>query len=117
MVAEARRRHASLANARFETTPGTDLAALPMAGFNLVLAVDSFPYIVQAGLAPVHVAGAARALRPGGALAVLNLSYGRGIEADRADAAAWATAHGLTLEQAGTRPFALWDGAAWVLRR
>lgn len=117
MVAEARRRHAAVANARFETTPGADLAALPAAAFDLVLAVDSFPYIVQSGLAPIHVEGAARALRPGGALVVLNLSYGRGPEADRADAAAWAAAHGLALEQAGTRPFALWDGSAWVLRR
>ena len=117
MVAEARRRHAGLANARFEVTAGFDLSMLAAAGFDLVLAVDSFPYIVQAGLAPAHVAGAARALRPGGALAVLNLSYGRGIEADRADAMAWAAASGLTLGSGGTRPFALWDGVAWVLRK
>ncbi len=117
MVAEARRRYAGLANVRFETTPGLDLAMLPAVGFDLVLAVDSFPYIVQAGLAPAHVAGAARALRPGGALAVLNLSYGRGVEADRADAEGWAAASGLTLDGGGTKPFALWDGAAWVFRR
>lgn len=117
MVAEARRRHAGLANARFETTPGRDLAALPPAAFDLVLAVDSFPYIVQAGLAPGHVAGAARALRPGGTLAVLNLSYRCDPVGDRADAAAWAKAGGLALEIAGARPFALWDGTAYVLRK
>lgn len=117
MVVEARRRYAGLANARFETTQGLDLAMLPAAGFDLVLAVDSFPYIVQAGLAPAHFTGAARALRPGGALAVLNFSYGRDVEADRADATAWAAAGGLTLEEGGTRPFTLWDGMAWVFRR
>ena len=117
MVAEARRRHAGLANARFETTEGAGLAMLPEAGFDIVLAVDSFPYIVQAGLAPAHFAGAARALRPGGTLAVLNLSYGRSAEADRADATAWAAASGFTLERAGARPFTLWDGTAWVFRR
>jgi SAM-dependent methyltransferase len=110
MVAEARRRHADLPNARFETTPGRDLSALPAGAFDLVLAVDSFPYLVQAGVAEAHVAGAARALRPGGALAALNLSYRGDPDRDRADAARWAGAHGLALEVAGATPFVLWDG-------
>ena len=83
---------------------------------DLVLAVDSFPYIVRLGQAVVarHVAGAVRALRPGGALVVLNLSY----DGDAtAEARRWAAAHGLVLEVAGERPFALWDGRAYVLRR
>ena len=119
MVAEARRRNATLANARFEQTAGRDLDALPSAAFDLVLAIDSFPYIVQAGhsLVDRHVAGAARVLRPGGALAVLNFSYRGDKAADCADAAALADAHGLALEQAGTAPFSVWDGTAFVLRR
>jgi len=119
MVAEARRRNAALANARFEQTAGRDLDALPGAAFDLVLAIDSFPYIVQAGhsLVDRHVEGAARVLRPGGALAVLNFSYRGNKAADRADAVALAGAHGLTLEQAGAAPFSVWDGTAFVLRR
>lgn len=117
MVAEARRRHAGLANTKFETTPGRGLAALPPAAFDLVLAVDSFPYIVQAGLAPAHVSDAARALRLGGALVMLNLSYRGDPAADRTDAATWAKACGLVLEVADARPFALWDGTAFVLRK
>jgi len=119
MVAEARRRHAGLANARFEHTSGADLDALPAAAFDLVLAIDSFPYIVQTGPATAdhHVAGAARALRPGGALVILNLSYRNDPAQDRADADDWARAHGFTLDVAGSAPFALWDGTAWVLRR
>jgi SAM-dependent methyltransferase len=119
MVAEARRRNAALANARFEQTAGRDLDALPGAAFDLVLAIDSFPYIVQAGhsLVDRHVEGAARVLRPGGALAVLNFSYRGDKAADRADAVALAGAHGLALEQAGTAPFSVWDGTAFVLRR
>ncbi len=116
MVAEARRRHAGLPNARFEATPGQDLSALPAGAFDLVLAVDSFPYLVQAGVAEAHVAGAARALRPGGALAALNLSYRGDPGRDRADAARWAEAHGMALEVAGATPFALWV-AAFVFRR
>ena len=117
MVAEARRRHAGLRNARFDATPGRDLSALPAGAFDLVLAVDSFPYLVQAGVAEAHVAGAARALRPGGALAALDLSYRGAPDRDRAAAARWAGAHGLVLEAAGATPFALWDGAAFVFRR
>ena len=117
MIAEARRRHAGLANTRFEITPGRDLATLPLAAFDLVLAVDSFPYIVQAGCAPRHVSDAARALRPGGALVVLNLSYRGDPDADRADATAWTRAYGLVMEVAGARPFALWDGTAYLLRK
>ncbi len=118
MVAEARRR-ARHENLRFEVTAGQDLAGVAEGAFDLVLAVDSFPYIVQVGddVAERHVAGAARALRARGALAVLNLSYRQDPAADRTDAAGWAARHGFTLERAGERPFALWDGTAFVLRR
>ena len=119
MVTEARRRNAALANARFEQTSGRDLDALPSAAFDLVLAIDSFPYIVQAGhsLVDRHVGGAARVLRPGGALVVLNFSYRGDRVADCADAVALAAAHGLVLEQAGIAPFGVWDGTAFVFRR
>lgn len=118
MVAEAQARHAALANVRFQQTRGHDLDALPGGAFDLVLAIDSFPYIVQAGHGTVdrHVAGAARILRPGGALVVLNFSYRGDGAADRADATALAAAHGLTLERADPAPFRLWDGTAFVLR-
>jgi len=111
MVAEARRRHG--ASARFAVTDGTRLA-LPDESFDLVLAVDSVPYLVQAGVAEAHVADAARVLRPGGALAILNLSY-RGLDADQADACRWAALHGLALTCEGEQPFRVWDGRAFLL--
>ena len=119
MVAEARRRCAGIEGLRFEATGGRDLDGLPPASLDLVLAVDSFPYVIQAGegVAERHVAGAARALRGGGALVLLNLSYGRDLAADRADAAAWAGRHGFAVEADGDRPFAIWDAVAFVLRR
>ena len=119
MVAEARRRQAGLANVRFEQTGGQDLAFLPDRAFDAVLAIDSFPYIVQTGdaVAQRHVADAARILRQGGALAILNLSYRNDVARDLADARRWAEAHGLQLETADPRPFQLWDASAYVLRR
>ena len=116
MVAEARRRWAGSPNIRFEITSGHGLDR-PPASLDLVLAVDSFPYIVQAGpdVAARHVSGAARALRPGGALVVLNLSYRGDPGADRADAEGWAAMGGLALRDHGT-PFRVWDGTAFVFR-
>jgi SAM-dependent methyltransferase len=117
MVAEARRRHAQ-PHLRFEATDGTGLAAQPDAAFDLVLAIDSFPYIIQAGddVVQAHISGAARVLRPGGALAILNLSYRADPPRDASDLVRWAAAAGL---RAGpiTAPFKLWDGTATVLRR
>ena len=112
MIAAARLRHDG-PNLRFALGDGS---FLPDAAFDLVLAVDSMPYMVQAGVADRAVADAARALRPGGALAMLNLSY-RGLDHDRAAARGWASDYGFTLVCEGATPFALWDGAAFVLRR
>ncbi|RYI35266.1 MAG: class I SAM-dependent methyltransferase [Acetobacteraceae bacterium] len=119
MLAEARARCAPWPHVRFAHTAGQDLDALEPRSLDLVLAVDSFPYIVRLGPTVVarHVAGAVRALRPGGALVVLNLSYGKGVAADVTEARGWALTHGLSLEVAGERPFTLWDGVAYVLCR
>ena len=116
MVAEARRRHQD-PRLQFELTEGRHLADLPPAAFDLILAVDSFPYLVQAGVAAMHIAGAAQALRPGGAICVLNLSYRGNAEADLQDALCWTAECGLSLERAGEKPFRIWDADAWVFRR
>ncbi len=112
MVAEAGRRHAA-PNLRFARTAGA-ADNLPNGPFDLVLAVDSMPYLIEAGLAHGHVAALRSRLRPGGNLVILNLSY-RGEAADAADARGWADTFGFDLRHAGKRPFRLWDGAAFVL--
>jgi SAM-dependent methyltransferase len=115
MVAEARTRHPGL---RFETCSGSDLAGIADASCDLVLAVDVFPYLVQGGLALASrmVAEAARVLRPGADLLILNFSY-RGADADRHDLPTIATACGFGVLRNGTREFVLWDGSIFWLRR
>ena len=112
MLREARRRRGSYA---LLVQTGT---ALPFrdAAFDLILAVDSFPYIVLAGEAENTMAEITRVLAPPGTIAILNLSY-RGLEADRADLARWARRYDLTIQVNGERPFSVWDGAAFILQR
>ncbi len=111
MIAEAQARYGALPGVRFAVTDGR---AIPHGPFGLVLLADTMPYVVAAGFADELVASAAASLRPGGALAVLNLSYGRDPGADEADAARWAAAHGWAMTV--SRPFKLWDGTAFLFR-
>lgn len=123
MVRAARARHAGCPRLRFARCSGRgDLSGLRDAGFDLVLAVDVFPYLAQAGRGVMRrqMAEAARVLRRRrrGHLVILNLRYGTAPAADRALLAAMAARSGLALARgAGCRPFALWDASAFVLRR
>jgi SAM-dependent methyltransferase len=100
-------------------TAGRDLAFLRGGRLDLVYAVDSFPYLQTAGLGLVatHVAEAARLLRPGGDLAILNLSYRGDLDLDCIEFAELCDARGLVPEVLGQQPFALWDGAAFLARK
>ena len=101
-------------NIRFATTDGLDLAGIADASMDLVLAVDSFPYVVQAGLGASMTAEIARALRPGGVFVALNVSYGDDPAAGIAD---WADDAGLVLTTSGMQPFTRWDGRVFVLEK
>ena len=70
-----------------------------------MLAVDAFPYLVRPvpAIAARHVADVAGLLQPGGALAIFNYSYRGDLDADRADIARLAAAHGFAIERNGTR--------------
>jgi hypothetical protein len=60
---------------------------------------------------------AARVLRPGGALLILNYSYRGDDTADREEVAALFAASGVAVERLGTRDLALWDAAAFLGRK
>ena len=119
MIEEARRRCGELTNVGFLCCNGQNLDGFADRSFDLVLAVDSFPYMiaVDPDIAARHVAEAARVLRRGGSLAILNFSYRGDLGQDRAEIGRLAAAYGFTVERAGTRDLALWDGATFLLRR
>ena len=118
MIAAARRRCVAFGNVTFHRSSGRDLSLFQENSFDLVLAVDSFPYLVQSGmeLVETHVIEAARVLGPGGDLVILNFSYRGGAAQDRADLSRLADACGFELVREGTREFALWDGLAFHLK-
>ena len=119
MIEEAQRRCAALANVEFAVCDGLSLAALAGRRFDLILAVDAFPYLVAADLALAerHIADAAHLLPRGGVLVILNYSYRGDLGADRHAVADLSERYGLTVERNGTRDFNIWDGATFLLRR
>jgi SAM-dependent methyltransferase len=119
MAALARMRCAALRNVAFILTSGRDLAPIADASMDLIVAVDSFPYVVQsgAGLAQRHIEEAARILEPGGDLVMFNFSYRGDPERDRRDVAALARAAGLAVERNGTAALTTWDALIFHLRK
>lgn len=114
MLAEARRRACDLDGVLLLRGSGLDLGALRDGIADLVYAVDSFPYLVEAGVAAAHLAEARRVLRPGGTLLILNYSYRGDLEADRAELSA---APGFGVVETGGAPFRHWDGRCFLLER
>lgn len=112
MVAEAGRRCAGLPNVRVEVASGRDLNGVPDGSTDLVLFVDSFPYVMLTGgdLPSRMVTEAARVLRPGGNLVLLNVSYRGDPAGDDADFATLAAAARLVVPGPSRTPFRLWDG-------
>jgi ubiquinone/menaquinone biosynthesis C-methylase UbiE len=119
MIEAARRRCAALQNVEIRQTAGRDLSEMADSSFDLVLAVDTFPYIVQAGAERVGrmVAEAARVLRPHGRLLILNFSYRGDPGRDSADIARLAAECGLAVRRNGIAPFRLWDGLVFDLAK
>lgn len=119
MIAAARDRCAGLANVRLAVSSGLDLAGFPAGSFDLVFAVDSFPYIEQAGLELVeaYFEEVDRVLRPGGDFVILNYSYRDNLAADQEDVEALCEDFDLILEVPGIEPFSLWDGVVFLCRK
>ncbi|TPK98728.1 class I SAM-dependent methyltransferase [Mesorhizobium sp. B2-4-12] len=106
----------SFANVELRQTSGLDLTDFADKSFDGILAIDSFPYLVLAGLAQRHLSEMARVLRPGGMAAVLNYSYRGAVALDRYDIHRFANASGMRIIVDAEMPFSRWDGTAFLLR-
>lgn len=114
MINEARRRCADVGNVRLAQSSGRDLGAVADESVDLVLAADVFPYLVLADVAERHVAEAARVLRSGGTLAILNYSYRGDPALDRREVASHFAGAGLVPRRTGRAEFAHWDGVTFL---
>ena len=119
MVRAAQRRCAELPNVNLQKCSGRDLAMFEHGQFDLVYAVDTFPYLVQSGPALVarHFAEVHRVLKPQGDFVIFNFSYRGDLDTDRADVRRLASEHGFVLHEEGVQMLELWDGAAWRMTR
>lgn len=119
MLRHARTTCASHGNVLLARTSGGDLAPFRDGAFDLVCAVDSFPYLVHAGAELLLGVGrdARRVLKPGGSLLIFNFSYRGDDGRDRQDVESLARACGFAVQTCGERPFSFWDGFAFHLRR
>jgi SAM-dependent methyltransferase len=96
---------------------GDNLEFLRDACFDSVLAIDSFPYLVQAQTAERHLCEIARVLKPGGRLLIMNYSYRGDLARDRLEVASFAAQFGFDILRNGTSDLELWDGRAFVLQK
>ena len=119
MIETASHRAMGLDNVRIRRTDGYDLRVFPDAEFDLVLAIDSWPFVVHAGpsLVDAHFAEVARVLRPGGDFVIMNYSYRWDRVLDISEVRGLAERCGLGIIEEGVTPFSLWDGVVWLLRR
>jgi cyclopropane fatty-acyl-phospholipid synthase-like methyltransferase len=119
MVKAARRRCQPYDNITVIKGDGRGLDGLDDASFDVAVAVDSFPYLRQSGyeLVETFFAEVGRVLEPGGRFVILNYSYSDDDAADAQEVRALGSAYGFDLQLAAERPFQLWDGLAFLLRK
>ena len=96
---------------------GTDLSMLRHDTFDLVLAIDSFPYIVDAGAADAHFRDCTRILAPRGRMLLMNFEYDSDLQLQQERIATLATTYGLAVLRNGTRDLRSWDGRSFLLQK
>ena len=119
MIETALRRCHGLSNVKLLKSSGRDLHEFGDASIDAALAVDTFPYLHQSGAALVATffAETARVLRPGGDFVIINYSYTAGDASSVREITKLAGEHGFDVVVSGERPFVIWDGLAFHLRK
>ncbi len=118
MLALARSRTKNCGNVELIHGNGHAFPMLPGGSFDLVLAIDVFPYLAAAGkrVTESNLQEAHRILRPGGQLFIMNYSYRAHVD-DYAEIRALARETGFAVNRCGLQPFSLWDGTVFELAR
>lgn len=93
------------------------LSALRGDRFDVVLAIDSMPYVVQAGDADAFWEEAGALLNPGGTILMMNYSYRGDPARDDEEVTAFAARHAFQIARCGTQDLAHWDGRAFLLHK
>lgn len=93
------------------------LSALRGDRFDVVLAIDSMPYVVQAGDANAFWEEAGALLNPGGTVLMMNYSYRGDPARDEEDVTAFAARRGFVIARCGTQDLTHWDGRAYLLHK
>ena len=119
MINAALRRCAPLSNVHLLKVTGRDLADYSDASFDAAIAIDTFPYMNQSGAALVerYFAEVQRVLKPGGDFVIAKFSHGNDDMADESAVRGLAGRHSFETITAGERPFVLWDGLVFHLRK
>jgi ubiquinone/menaquinone biosynthesis C-methylase UbiE len=118
MIEVARRRCRGLANVRLDVCSGRDLSGFDDRSLDLVYAIDTFPYLFEAGRSVVerHFREARRVLSSHGDFVIMNFSYRGDLDADRRDVEELAKLTRFEVVQSGERSLKTWDGAGFHLR-
>ena len=97
----------------------SELAGIADESVELVLLIDTLPYLILSGsaLAARLCAESARVLAPGGSLLILNATYGGDADADLAEVAQLAEGASLAFHRADWRPLRSWDAPAFQLTK
>lgn len=117
MISQARTRCAGFPNVSLRLGSGHDLASIAVDSIDLVVLVDTFPYVLlsEGELADRYLAEIGRVLREGGDVAILNFSYRDDVAADCRELERRAAPCGLSLVRVLERPCASWDAPAYHL--
>ena len=119
MLKAAADRCRTIANVDLIHGDGRVFGSLPREQFDLIVAIDSFPYLFEAGeeILIGNIKEIKRVLRVGGRLLICNFSY-RSSDGgdDRRDIARIADEYGFEILRAGYRPFHYWDGVIFDLK-
>jgi len=119
MIETALRRTAALSNVRLMKSSGRDLHEFGNATIDAAIAVDTFPYLHQSGaqLVASFFAETARVLRAGGDFVILNYAYTGDDAVNAREVARLAEENGFEVIVNGERPFVIWDGLAFHLKK